>query len=863
MHKRSYVQKQFLVFFLFVFPILILLSVDVQAAWETKTDRMGMDYKSYWISRNTESFVAVQKCEQSCKDDGKCKAFTYVRPGVQGADARCYLKSGIPSASKNDCCTSGIVRPATKADRCAVYAQTALQDYQQFLTYQCGVSNSMWSDNYKHHYAWCMNVPPANSDWGTKTRKQILEDCKKPSTSGDLGILDWCYRLSDHKISFHPIVTNAGNTRWQSAKKGIVRFGCSVHNSPNLLTTQANIDLREWPKSTPLQAGESRVMDGGCSWDFPMWNSADEYRIDGWILEHSEDRNPANNRVDHRVGEFRASEISAGDLLHKECRPFHDYSIHGPNLWAQGIEVTQAIQEWVFENAKPRISDRVPEARYPDPRNSDVAAILVKGRSTVVRLYGAVEPGTSSQSVADVDAALHCYVDSGYRQPCPGVAQIKPKGRISIDVAGDLHQKRLVATKSWNFLLPEEWLHLDRIWLEGIVNTRSKQSDNIVECLGCFDLANRIRIGNVVFLESPDFSRDIAEIVAIKKTFGKHTSVPTQAAVKPFLDFVRKTYPVDEDSVGNGFNQTLAYTQQSADHHIECSLLHPYLIKNVKLNGKKAAHAFVAADYPCAGRGGGKYAFSTIGGESSGLSHELGHALGILHPGPAPGHGSRCLDNRKRHHLCAECQNNSCEQGFPWPHGTIGGVGFDVLDPALNSVYVPELLGGPTSEGHAHDFMSYGGNLWISQRNWTRLYNAMMGVNYPYRVSTKGKLLNNIGGKCLDIRRPEEWINGGGVQIWSCHGGQNQRWKLIDHALVNDAGLCLDIHAADLNVNGASVQVWECNRKSPQQWMFQGGALRNANGKCLDVHRPDIHQDGGKVQVWDCNGEPQQQWVFK
>lgn len=72
-------------------------------ALETNTDRPGMDYNSFDLSSANPSL-----CEQACNSDPDCRAFTYVKPGVQGTNARCWLKNGIPTAAPNDCCDSGV-----------------------------------------------------------------------------------------------------------------------------------------------------------------------------------------------------------------------------------------------------------------------------------------------------------------------------------------------------------------------------------------------------------------------------------------------------------------------------------------------------------------------------------------------------------------------------------------------------------------------------------------------------------------------------------------------------------------------------------------------------------------------------------
>lgn len=74
---------------------------DVTA--EKGVDLPGLDYKSFWLPKDDPEL-----CRQACADDEKCKAYTYVKPGVQGPQARCFLKGRVPSAKRNDCCVSGV-----------------------------------------------------------------------------------------------------------------------------------------------------------------------------------------------------------------------------------------------------------------------------------------------------------------------------------------------------------------------------------------------------------------------------------------------------------------------------------------------------------------------------------------------------------------------------------------------------------------------------------------------------------------------------------------------------------------------------------------------------------------------------------
>ncbi len=68
-------------------------------------DLSGADYSNFWVA------LAERKlCQDACRSDAKCAAWTFVNPGVQGPQARCWLKSRVPQASRNECCTSGVER---------------------------------------------------------------------------------------------------------------------------------------------------------------------------------------------------------------------------------------------------------------------------------------------------------------------------------------------------------------------------------------------------------------------------------------------------------------------------------------------------------------------------------------------------------------------------------------------------------------------------------------------------------------------------------------------------------------------------------------------------------------------------------
>jgi len=71
--------------------------------WEPNIDRPGADYRTFELRA-----PAPEQCRDACWNETQCRAFTYVRPGVQGPHARCGLKSAVPPARPADCCLSGV-----------------------------------------------------------------------------------------------------------------------------------------------------------------------------------------------------------------------------------------------------------------------------------------------------------------------------------------------------------------------------------------------------------------------------------------------------------------------------------------------------------------------------------------------------------------------------------------------------------------------------------------------------------------------------------------------------------------------------------------------------------------------------------
>ena len=73
---------------------------------EFSIDRTGGDYRNVDVDPDPKGAT----CEAACKDENRCRAWTYVRPGYLGTAARCFLKERITAPRHKPCCVSGVVR---------------------------------------------------------------------------------------------------------------------------------------------------------------------------------------------------------------------------------------------------------------------------------------------------------------------------------------------------------------------------------------------------------------------------------------------------------------------------------------------------------------------------------------------------------------------------------------------------------------------------------------------------------------------------------------------------------------------------------------------------------------------------------
>jgi hypothetical protein len=73
---------------------------------ETSIDRPGGDLRNFELKDGD----GEEACKAACTADNKCRAWTYVRQGYLGKEARCLLKKDIKPPRRRAGFISGVVR---------------------------------------------------------------------------------------------------------------------------------------------------------------------------------------------------------------------------------------------------------------------------------------------------------------------------------------------------------------------------------------------------------------------------------------------------------------------------------------------------------------------------------------------------------------------------------------------------------------------------------------------------------------------------------------------------------------------------------------------------------------------------------
>jgi hypothetical protein len=139
------------------------------------------------------------------------------------------------------------------------------------------------------------------------------------------------------------------------------------------------------------------------------------------------------------------------------------------------------------------------------------------------------------------------------------------------------------------------------------------------------------------------------------------------------------------------------------------------------------------------------------------------------------------------------------------------------------------------------------------------------------RVFFSGGIVSRLSNKCLDVEGGSN-RNEANVQQWSCSGGSNQLWDVIDlgrgeYSIVNQrSNKALTV--AGGGSDGANIEQNRWSGGDNQRWHLEragNGAYRiisKATRSCLDVEGAK-REDGANIQTWGCSGGANQAWLFR
>jgi hypothetical protein len=188
--------------------------------------------------------------------------------------------------------------------------------------------------------------------------------------------------------------------------------------------------------------------------------------------------------------------------------------------------------------------------------------------------------------------------------------------------------------------------------------------------------------------------------------------------------------------------------------------------------------------------------------------------------------------------------------GYPGAHGFDFVVPSELRDGTIHSVYAYGIG------------LARGNNAFLS--NVPITFNSLLAnqpASQPVMIAS-----GQASGQCLDITGAG-MAAGTPIQLYSCHGGSNQRFtyhpdtqELRAYA---DSPLCVDA-SSGAGKDGDRLIIWPCNGDVNQKWRFNinNGEIRGINDKCVDANRGSV-ANGTAAQIWTCNGGANQTWFRK
>ncbi|CAF3427307.1 unnamed protein product [Rotaria sp. Silwood2] len=119
---------------------------------------------------------------------------------------------------------------------------------------------------------------------------------------------------------------------------------------------------------------------------------------------------------------------------------------------------------------------------------------------------------------------------------------------------------------------------------------------------------------------------------------------------------------------------------------------------------------------------------------------------------------------------------------------------------------------------------------------------------------------NTTTGKCLDIAGGSRAIHSQ-VQLFHCHGNENQQFELPSDGTIRVMGKCLDIPDAKA-YDHQVVQLFNCrSAQENQRFVLDSQSRIHVMGKCLDVPNGQI-VNNSPLQLFRCHDQASQRFTL-
>lgn len=111
------------------------------------------------------------------------------------------------------------------AQRCAQYANTAVNAQQMNIKKNCGFKGRAWSTNYSGHYQWCLGASSNAAHQETQARKIYIDNCAVPGKCNRfIGTWQWFTGRNVNISGDYRVSTPGNNGTWRCLPNGKIEI---------------------------------------------------------------------------------------------------------------------------------------------------------------------------------------------------------------------------------------------------------------------------------------------------------------------------------------------------------------------------------------------------------------------------------------------------------------------------------------------------------------------------------------------------------------------------------------------------------------------------------------------------------------